>query len=118
MNIVIFIGRLVKDPTLRQGENTAICNFSLALDRYGKEGEDKGADFPRITVFGKAAENAKKYLQKGSLVAVEGRVKTGSFQNSEGEKVYTTDFIANTITYLDKKGKQGKEEREDDSDEE
>ena len=99
MNKVIFIGRLTKDPVVRAGENAKIANFSLAIDRYSKS-EEKQTDFPRITVFGKQAENAEKYLKKGQLVCVEASVRTGQFTNKDGEKVYTTDFIADKVEYL------------------
>lgn len=99
MNKAIFIGRLTKDPVVRAGENAKIANFSLAIDRYSKS-EEKQTDFPRITVFGKQAENAEKYLKKGQLVCVEASVRTGQFTNKDGEKVYTTDFIADKVEYL------------------
>ncbi len=112
MNKVIFIGRLTKEPTFRDGEKTAIANFSIAIDRYVKDGE-KTVDFPRITVFGKTAENVKNYLNKGSLVSIEGSVRTGSFEK-DGEKVYTTDFIGEKVTFLDYgKGNKMSEEDED-----
>lgn len=99
MNKAIFIGRLTKDPVVRDGESVKIANFSLAIDRYSKS-EEKQTDFPRITVFGKQAENAEKYLKKGQLVCVEASVRTGQFTNKDGEKVYTTDFIADKVEYL------------------
>ena len=99
MNKAIFIGRLTKDPVVRDGERIKIANFSLAIDRYSKS-EEKQTDFPRITVFGKQAENAEKYLKKGQLVCVEASVRTGQFTNKDGEKVYTTDFIADKVEYL------------------
>lgn len=99
MNKAIFIGRLTKDPVVRDGESVKIANFSLAIDRYSKS-EEKQTDFPRITVFGKQAENAEKYLKKGHLVCVEASVRTGQFTNKDGEKVYTTDFIADKVEYL------------------
>ena len=99
MNKAIFIGRLTKDPVVRDGESVKIANFSLAIDRYSKS-EEKQTDFPRITVFGKQAENAEKYLKKGQLVCVEASVRTGQFTNKDGEKVSTTDFIADKVEYL------------------
>lgn len=113
MNKVIFIGRLTKDPVVRDGENTKIANFSLAIDRFSKSGENL-TDFPRITVFGKQAENAEKYLKKGQLVCVEGSVRTGQFTNKDGEKVYTTDFIADKVEYLS--WANDKEDKEDEKD--
>ena len=93
-----FISRK-EDPVVRDGESVKIANFSLAIDRYSKS-EEKQTDFPRITVFGKQAENAEKYLKKGQLVCVEASVRTGQFTNKDGEKVYTTDFIADKVEYL------------------
>lgn len=103
MNQVILIGRLTKDPETRytSGSQMAVCTFTLAVDRPTKQGEEKKADFPRITVFGRQAENCEKYLSKGKKVAVQGRIQTGSYQNSQGQKVYTTDVIAERIEFLE-----------------
>lgn len=103
MNQVILIGRLTKDPETRYTSESqiAVCTFTLAVDRPTKQGEEKKADFPRITVFGRQAENCEKYLSKGKKVAVQGRIQTGSYQNSQGQKVYTTDVIAERIEFLE-----------------
>lgn len=103
MNQVFLIGRLTKDPETRYtaGSQIAVCTFTLAVDRPTKQGEEKKADFPRITVFGRQAENCEKYLSKGKKVAVQGRLQTGSYQNSQGQKVYTTDVIAERIEFLE-----------------
>ena len=97
MNNVILIGRLTKDPELRymQSDNTAIAKFTLAVDRAKKD----EADFIRITVFGKQAENCDKYLKKGRQAAVQGRLQTGSY-TKDGHTVYTTDVIANRVEFL------------------
>lgn len=99
MNIVILIGRLTRDPelTFTPATNTAITRFSIAADRQGKENQ---ADFIRITVFGKLAENCDRYLHKGKQVAVQGRLQTGSYKNKEGKTVYTTDVIAHSVQFL------------------
>ena len=79
-----------------------ISKFSIAIDRpKSKEGEDRGADFPSIVVFGKQAENCQKYLAKGRLVAVAGRLTTGSYENREGQKVYTTEVTADRVEFLE-----------------
>ena len=103
MNQVFLTGRLTKDPETRytSGSQIAVCTFTLAVDRPTKQGEEKKADFPRITVFGRQAENCEKYLSKGKKVAVQGRIQTGSYQNSQGQKVYTTDVIAERIEFLE-----------------
>ena len=102
MNQVILIGRLTKDPEVRYtaGTQMAVATFTLAVDRPVKAGAEKQTDFPRITVFGKQAENCEKYLAKGRLVAIEGRLQTGSYQNKDGATVYTTDVVANRVQFL------------------
>lgn len=103
MNTVQLIGRLTKDPELKytQGQ-MAVCKFNIAINR-GKDakGNDLGADYPRITVFGKQGENAEKYLAKGRLVGIQGRITTGSYDDKNGNKVYTTDVVADRVEYLE-----------------
>jgi single-strand DNA-binding protein len=101
MNSVQLIGRLTKNPEVRytNGNNPmAVTTFTLAVDRKTKE---KQADFIRITVFGRQAENCERYIQKGSKVAVEGRIQTGKYEDKDGKTVYTTDVIANHVEFLD-----------------
>lgn len=102
MNQVTLIGRLARDPELNYAPQTqtAITRFTLAVDRPKRNGEDSGADFIRITVFGKQAENCDRYLDKGRQVAVSGRIQTGSYKNRNGETVYTTEVIAERIEFL------------------
>lgn len=110
MNKVILIGRLVRDPELKYTQsNQAICNFTLAVDKNlskdkREEAEAAGrptADFPRVIVWGKMAENASRYLFKGSPCAIEGRLQTGSYvDNKSGKTIYTTDVIADNVTFL------------------
>ena len=98
MNSVELIGRLTRDPEVRfTSKQTAVANFTLAIDRPTK-GE---ADFPRVIVFGSQAENCEKYLKKGRLVAVQGRIQTGSYQNKQGDTIYTTDVVANRVEFLE-----------------
>lgn len=103
MNNVVLIGRLTKDPELRYTSNNqmAVATFTLAINRPVKQGQEKQADFPRITVFGKQAENCEKYLAKGRLVAIQGRIQTGSYKNKNGDTVYTTDVIADRVQFLE-----------------
>ena len=102
MNSVTLIGRLTRDPETRYTSDTqtAVTRFSIAISRgKDKNGNDKGADFPNVTVFGKQAENCEKYLKKGRMVAVQGRLQTGSYEKN-GQKVYTTDVIADRVEFL------------------
>lgn len=99
MNNVILIGRLTKDPELSfTPSQTALCKFTIAVDRQSKE--EKTADFIRIVVWGKQAENCDRYLFKGKQVAVNGRIQTGSYKDKDGKTVYTTDVIANNVEFL------------------
>lgn len=110
-NVVVLIGRLTRDPELRYIPNSgqAICNFSLAVDKglskdkkQEMESQNKPtADFINIVVWGKSAENCANYLAKGRLVAVQGRLQSGSYEAKDGTKRYTTDVIANNITMID-----------------
>ena len=83
MNSVELIGRLTRDPEVRytQGSNMAVATFNLAIDRPPRQDGEKQTDFPRVTVFGKQAETSGKYLKQGRLVAIQGRIQTGSYQN-------------------------------------
>ena len=102
MNTVILIGNLTRDPELSYTPNTqtAVCRFDIAVNRPKRNGEDQGADYPRITVWGRQAENCGKYLSKGRKVAVRGRLQTGSYTNREGQKVYTTEVVADNVEFL------------------
>ena len=102
MNSVILIGRLTKDPEIRQTTSgTNVTTFSLAVDRmFSKE---KETDFIRIVVYGKAAESCARYLAKGKQVAVKGRIQTGSYKKDNGDTVYTTDVVADRVEFLSPK---------------
>lgn len=96
MNQVVLIGRLTKDVELKQGR-TPYCKVSLAIDR-----QTEGTDFPRVTIFGKQAENLAKYQGKGSLIAIEGHVTTGNYKK-DGETIFTSDIVADRVEWLSKK---------------
>jgi len=103
MNSVSLIGRLTKDPELRYGaeSQSAVCRFSVATDR-GKDrnGEDLGTDFPSVVCFGKTAENCERFLKKGRLVGVSGRIRTGKYEKN-GQTVYTTEVYADRVEFLE-----------------
>ena len=104
MNKVFLIGRLTRDPELRYtGSNTAVATFSLAVNRnFTNASGEREADFINIVVWRKQAENVKKYVTKGSLIAVEGRIQTGSYEK-DGQRVYTTDVVADNVQFLESK---------------
>ena len=103
MNSVVLIGRLTRDPEVRYtaGTQMAVCTFTVAIDRPMKAGSEKQTDFPRVTCFGKQAENCERFLAKGRLVGVQGRIQTGSYTNKDGATVYTTDVVADRVEFLE-----------------
>lgn len=106
MNKVTLIGRLTKDVEMHyssNSNNTAIARYTLAVDRQYKRDGEQEADFIRCITFGKTAEAAEKYLYKGARVAIDGRIQTGVFTNSRGQKVYTTDVVVERQEFLEKK---------------
>lgn len=112
MNNVVLIGRLTKDPELRyipQSE-TAVANFTLAVDR--PLAKEKTADFIRIVAFGKTAELCERFLVKGRLVGVQGRIQTGSFKAQSGETKYTTEVYADRVEFLEWGEKSGSDNEE------
>ena len=102
MNSVVLIGRLTRDPEVRYTESQlAVARFSIAINRVpGRDGQDRGADFPNIVVFGKQAENCERFLTKGRQVAIQGHIQTGSYEK-DGRKVYTTDVVADRVEFLE-----------------
>ena len=102
MNNVVLIGRLTKDPEMSytQTNQTARTTFTMAVDRPKRNGEDQGADFIRVVVWGRQAETCDRYLSKGRMVAVRGSIRTGSYENKIGNKVYTTDVFADNVQFL------------------
>ena len=107
MNKVNLIGRLTADPEVRytQGDQTmCIASYRLAVERRGKKVEgQQNADFISIKAFGKGGEFAEKYLHKGMKIAVSGHIQTGSYTRQDGQKVYTTDVIADEQEFCENK---------------
>jgi single-strand DNA-binding protein len=109
MNVVVLVGRLVRDPEIRYtNSQMAVCTATLAVDRPPsrsdrENGNDRQADFIRITLFGKQAETFSRFLTKGRQVAVEGSIRTGSYQNQKGDTVYTTDVNVNRFDFVGSK---------------
>ena len=103
MNSVVLIGRLTRDPEIRYVSESqmAVATFTVAIDRPVRSGQEKKTDFPRVTVFGRQAENCERFLAKGRLVGVQGRIQTGSYEHKDGYTVYTTDIIADRVEFLE-----------------
>lgn len=103
MNKVILIGRLTRDPEIRYSGETAVARYSVAVDRrYKSEGQTE-ADYPNVIAFGKTAEFIEKYFKKGMKIVIEGRLQTGSYTNKDGQKVYTTDVVAENVEFGESK---------------
>lgn len=101
------IGRLTADPEVRytqKDQPICIASYRLAVERRGKKVEgQQNADFISIKAFGKGGEFAEKYLHKGMKVAVSGHIQTGSYTRQDGQKVYTTDVIADEQEFCENK---------------
>lgn len=107
MNRVCLIGRLTSKPELRYTTSNIACtNITVAIDRTF--GEDKKADFINVVVWRKQAENVCKYLDKGSLVSVEGRLQQNSYEDKDGNRRYKLDVVADNIQFLNTKSKDTK----------
>ena len=104
MNKVILMGRLTRDPEVRNSQSgTAVARYTLAADRMFKREGEPNTDFINCITFGKNAEFAEKYLKKGMRIAVSGRIQTGSYTNRDGVKVYTTDIIVEEHEFAERK---------------
>ena len=111
MNKVILMGRLTRDAEVRysQGENsTAIARFSLAVDRrFRRDGDEQTADFIICVAFGRTAEFLERFGRKGTKFVLEGRIQTGSYTNKDGQRVYTTDVVAENVEFAESKNASG-----------
>ena len=111
MNKVILMGRLTRDPDVRYsaGENsTAVARYTLAVDRrFRRDGDSATADFIGCVAFGRQAEFAEKYLRQGTKIAITGRIQTGSYTNKDGQRVYTTDVVAENVEFAESKNASG-----------
>ncbi len=111
VNKAILIGHLGQDPELRYSPNgVAVCKLSLATTEKRKSGEGQWEDateWHRITLFGKTAEAAGEYLQKGRQVYIEGRIHYDSYTDKDGIKRYTTEIIGNQMNMLGGRGDGG-----------
>ena len=107
MNKVILMGRLTKDPEVRQSqgaEPVTIARYTLAVNRRGRKQEgQQQADFISCVAFGKAGEFAEKYLHKGTKICVSGRIQTGSYTRQDGTKAYTTDVVIEEQEFAESK---------------
>lgn len=103
MNTCIFIGRLTRDPEIKNVGDTKIASFSLAVDRRVKSKDGTEADFFNFSAFGKSADFAQNWLNKGMKVAIEARAENHNYTDKNGVKRYEVQFVAEKIEFAESK---------------
>ena len=105
INNVVLTGRLTRDAELKYtGTGTAVASFTLAVDRAFKSANgEKETDFINVVAWRKTAETLATYTKKGSLIGVQGRIQTRNYENSEGKRIYVTEVVADSFTFLESK---------------
>ncbi len=114
MNKVVLMGRLTKDPELRytSNTNTAVCSFTLAVDRrFARQGEERQTDFINCQAWSKTAEFICRYFNKGSKLAIIGRIQTRTWDDSEGRRHYVTEVIAEEAYFVESRKSEGMPDR-------
>lgn len=105
INRVVLVGRLTKDPVLRKtGSGASVVSFTVACDRRIKTEGQPTADFINCVCWNKVADNTAQFTHKGSLVGVEGRIQTRSYDDQSGRRVYVTEVVADSVQFLEPKG--------------
>ena len=116
LNRVVLVGRLAKDPqykTLSTG--TSFCSFTLAVQRtFRDRNGTQGTDWIPVVVWGQTAENCNRYLSKGRMTAVSGRIQTRNYEKDDGSKVYVTEVVADEVQFLGNAEKPKETFREED----
>ncbi len=111
INRTVLVGRLTKDPEVRYtSSNIAYARFTIAVNRTfaGPNGE-READFIQCIAWRRQAENLARFVRKGSLVGVEGRIQTGSYDDKDGIRKYTTDVVCDSVQFLEPKNQDDSE---------
>lgn len=103
MNKTQLIGNLVSDVEFKQSASgTGVARLRLAVRRNFKNQQNEyDADFINCVAFGKTAEMLNQYFKKGSKIAVDGRIQTGSYENKQGQRVYTTDVVIENFYFIE-----------------
>lgn len=103
INNVVLVGRLTRDPDLRStGSGISVASFTLAVDRnYSNKQGEREADFINCVIWRKSAEIFCNYTSKGSLVGIEGRIQTRSYDDKDGKRVYVTEVVVSDFSFLD-----------------
>lgn len=102
INRVVLVGRMTRDPELRRtNSGAAVTSFTLALNRNYNSADGVQADFIPCVVWNRVAENVEKYCSKGSLVGVEGRLRSRNYDNAQGQKVYVVEVVCDSVQFLE-----------------
>ena len=105
INRVVLVGRMTKDPVLRKtGSGASVTSFTVACDRRFKQDGQPSADFINCVCWNKVADNTAQFTHKGSLVGVEGRIQTRSYDDQSGKRVFVTEVVADSVQFLEPKG--------------
>lgn len=106
INRVVLVGRLTRDPELRRTQSgTAVASFTVAVDNRTKDQNgERTTSFIPCTVWNQAAENVAKFMHKGSLVGVEGRLNQRSYDSKDGRRVSVVEVICDSVQFLERKG--------------
>lgn len=106
INRTVLVGRLTKDVELKYTQSgQAVASFTLAVNRQFTNAQgEREADFIQCVIWRKAAENFKNFTHKGSLVGVDGRIQTRSYDNQQGQRVYVTEVVVDNFSLLESKG--------------
>lgn len=112
INRFIGVGRLTKDPNFVEGQ-TAIANFTIACNRpFKNKNGEQDADFINVVTFRKQAENVNNYVHKGDMVGIDGRIQTRNYENKEGQRVFVTEVVADSVQFLEPKGQSNNQSQQ------
>lgn len=114
INRVVLVGRMTRDPELRRTNSGAtVTSFTLALNRNYNSADGQQADYINCVVWNKIAENVEKYCSKGSLVGVEGKLQSRSYENAQGQKVYVVEVRCDSVQFLEtRSSREGREQHQ------
>ena len=114
INRVVLVGRLTRDPDLKYTPNgVAVANFNLAVNRpFKSQDGEQEADFINCVTWRKQAENLANYMKKGSMIGIDGRVQTRSYEGQDGKMVYVTEVLAESIQFLESRGQQNQQQNQ------
>ena len=111
MNRAVLVGRIVRDPELRKTTSgMSVVSFTLAIDNRVSQGAERTTSFIPVTAWNQTADNIAKYVHKGMLLGVDGRLNQRSYTNNENRKVSVVEVIADTVTFLEKRQDSGNDQ--------